>query len=97
MNLSQLPKEIQILISEFNPEHRPKMRKVFKELREYISLVSMKYSQCGNCFDTGEQPIITYIYWQKYVFCSEWCHYDLESYIRKHSNYRVKTSRTTRT
>lgn len=92
MNLSQLPKEIQILIGEFNPEHRPKMRKVFKELREYISLRTMKYSKCGNCFDTGPQPIITYIYWQKYVFCSEWCRHDLESYARKHSTSSMRRS-----
>jgi len=39
MNLLLLPKELQVLISEFNVEHRPIMRVLMRELL-------VKYKQC---------------------------------------------------
>ncbi len=68
-NVLELPNDLQIMISEFNPEHREKMNIVLKDLRKY-------YKYCNFCYKT----IVGIIYIEpetRFPFCSSKC-------IRKH-------------
>ena len=80
MNLHLLPKELQILISEYNAEHRPQMRKVCTELLK----IHTQNHLCMNCeCDEIDHEYTRYIFWKKYTFCGAQCQYDSESDIRK--------------
>jgi len=80
-----LPKEIQILISEFNPEHRPKMKNVLEELLKETKIRNYIDTICGNCGDElySDEREETYILWKKYTFCCKYCRYETEEDIRK--------------
>lgn len=92
MNLLLLPKELQVLISEFNVEHKPIMRKVTHELllRLVRNELLVKYKErvdndkyCLGCGCLSDKQYLTYIYWRKYSFCGKWCMYDTEYSIRR--------------
>ena len=88
MNLRLLPKELQVLISEFNVEHRPAMRVVMNELVINCKKRNDENKHCMNCGDNAEEEkYATYIFWHKYTFCGEWCRYNAEDDIRK--SYRM--------
>jgi hypothetical protein len=85
MDLSLLPKEIQILISEFNIEHRLKMKIVMNELckktknkYKYINNICRK---CGDKIYNNRQEICKYK--KKYIFCCIHCRFHNEDTIRR--------------
>jgi hypothetical protein len=82
LNLAFLPKEIRILIDEYNVEHRPMMKLVMDELIKECSLRNYFNSICENCLCKGEL-IETYILWKKYTFCSMRCRFETEDTIRR--------------
>lgn len=49
-SIEKLPKDLQILISEFNPHHREKMKQVLQDIRRKVHF-------CANC----KKRIINYI------------------------------------
>jgi hypothetical protein len=83
MNLLLLPKELQVLISEFNVHHRSNMKVVMNELlinhQEKIEF----YKKCCNCDEHSDEEYSIYIMWRKFHFCGVWCQYDTEKEIRK--------------
>ena len=83
MNLLLLPKELKDLINEFNVEHRPKMKVVLNEL--LVKHNELTQNVCSNCGCHANKKYLTYIFWRKYKFCSEWCRYDIEYFYRNHS------------
>ena len=93
MNLLLLPKELQDLISEFNVEHRPKMRVILNELLLTHNERMDISNYCENCGCDSDEIYSTYIFWHKYTFCGDWCRYDTESSIRK--NYKITQQRYT--
>lgn len=83
MNLQLLPKEIQIVIDEFNVEHRPKMRVVLEDLLRIFNYnVYCKYCCCRN----NNKNTIKFIFGKQFWFCSRWCqfHEDLYNYNKEH-------------
>lgn len=84
MDLSLLPTEIQILISEFNIEHRPKMKIVMDELTKKTKKHKYINNICRNCgdklYNNREE---TYILWKKYIFCCTHCRFHTEDAIRR--------------
>lgn len=82
MNLLLLPKELQTIMREFSVERTSKML-LMNELLENHKHREKKYSLCANCRCCADEKYTTYIYWNKYTFCSGWCQYDLESELRK--------------
>jgi hypothetical protein len=61
MNLLLLPKQLQVLISEFNVEHIPSMRVVMDELNRYWILRIEKDKDCNNCFNDADEQYSEYI------------------------------------
>lgn len=58
MNITNLPKELQIMVYEFNPEHRPHMREVCAELQEEYEEGSLPFlyeenEDDGSCAECG--------------------------------------------
>lgn len=91
MNLLLLPIELQILISEFNVEHRSKMRVVlnelikkplFKELVVYHKIRLNRNNYCSYCRGKPDENLTKFIKWKKLKFCSEWCRFNEEYDIR---------------
>ena len=78
-----LPQVLQVLIGEFNADHRPKMVLVFNELLEKHNGRIIRDSSCRNCWNDADPYLTCYILFHKYTFCSDWCQYDLEHSIRK--------------
>jgi hypothetical protein len=74
------------LIAEFNVEHRPKMRVMLNELIEKHNNDIIMNSLCVNCGDCSDDNYTTYLFWNKYTFCGEWCQYDGITDMRK--NYK---------
>ena len=87
MNLLLLPKEIQNLISEYNIDHRPRMRRVMNELLDTHNDRDKNNKHCVNCGCSVNEQYSTFIFWNKYTFCGQYCSYDWESDTRK-SYYR---------
>jgi RNA binding exosome subunit len=83
MNLNLLPKELQILIGEFNVEHRPLMRLVMNELIERNYHSFKYYSSCERCGDYSDEKYSIYLFWQKHKFCSEYCQLNGKEDIRR--------------
>lgn len=83
MNLLLLPKELQVLISEFNVEHKPIMRLVMNELLVKYKERIDNDTYCVNCGNLADEQYSTYIFWHKYEFCGERCIYDTERDMRK--------------
>ena len=75
MELQLLPKEVQDLIGEFNVEHRPNMRLVLDEFLVKQKDFENRYicPYCGKHLDEIDEKYSTYIYSQKYNYCSGWC------------------------
>jgi hypothetical protein len=75
MKLQLLPKEVQDLIGEFNVEHRPNMRLVLDEFLVKQKDFENRYicPYCGKHLDEIDEKYSTYIYSQKYNYCSGWC------------------------
>lgn len=86
--MNSLPKDIQILISEYNVEHRPTMRPVLVELKQRCKEKSEEYNHCCGCFDSPQ--FTKYILFKKYVFCSEWCYHDIDTAIRQSYRKRIR-------
>jgi len=83
MNINLLPQVLQDLIGEFNVEHRRQMQKVLYELLEY----HLKNKYCMNCdYYFAEIKYTRDIFYNTYIFCSEWCQWDLEYDIRRTYN-----------
>lgn len=80
MNISLLPQELQNLISEFNIEHRPKMKLVFKELIVNHQGINYNNISCRYCRFIPDENYTKYILYKKkykkYKFCSEWCRFN---------------------
>ena len=93
MNLLLLPKALQILISEFNAEHRPLMQVVMDELNCYWIWRNYKNKDCNNCLNDADEQYSKYILWSKYNFCGECCRHDFEYHLRK--SYRDYEKRKT--
>lgn len=89
MNVLLLPKELQVLISEFNVEHRPRMKVVLNELQVKYNERINTYEHCENCGSYSNETYSTYILFHKYTFCGEWCKYERERELRK--SYRKKS------
>jgi hypothetical protein len=85
LNLAFLPKEIRILIDEYNVQHRHMMKLVMDELIKECSLRNYIHNICQNCLDNlyNGELIETYIFWKKYTFCSEICRFETEDNIRR--------------
>jgi hypothetical protein len=83
MKILLLPKELQDVISEFNVEHRPLMRRVMHELLVKYEERIENDNYCVNCNSVAEEQYSRYIFGDKYTFCGEWCSYDTEYQIRK--------------
>jgi hypothetical protein len=83
MNLLLLPKELQVLISEFNVQHRPVMRLVMNELLVKYKERTNNDKYCLGCGDLSDKQYFTYIYWRKYSFCGALCRYDIEYIMRR--------------
>lgn len=64
-----LPKEIQTVIYEFNPEHRFYTRKLHQEL------IGIIYPPCRVCFTPFKNDFcgLDYFIIQKYKISSHWC------------------------
>jgi len=92
MNLHLLPKDLQILISEFNVEHRPIMRVVMNELNRYWMLRIEKEKECDVCGKNSKEEYSKNILWRRYHFCGDYCMYEREYYLRK--SYREYIKRT---
>jgi len=85
MNLLLLPKELQILIGEFNVEHRPQMQLIMNELIEQHNNRIITECFCRNCGDANRNTNNTrYIFWCKYIFCGLFCQTMGEKSIRKY-------------
>ena len=67
--ISVLPLSIQILISEFNVDHRPLFREV---VQEYFKLI---YPSCRICSAPFDKPFCTIDFFiiQKYKLDCHWC------------------------
>jgi hypothetical protein len=80
-----LPKEIQILIDEYNVQHRSIMKLVMNELLEECSIRNDSHNICENCQDNlyNNNIIEVYIMWKKFSFCSLRCEFETDDYIRK--------------
>ena len=90
MNLLLLPKEIQILIGEYNIEHRPRMRRVMNELIDkHTERIEYKHV-CVTCDNSADEQYAKVIFWNTYSFCSEYCCYDWESDMRKSYNRSLR-------
>ena len=83
MNLLLLPKELQVLISEFNVEHRPIMRVLMRELLVKYKQCTDNDKYCLGCGCLSDEQYSTYILWCKYSFCGALCRYDTEYIIRR--------------
>ena len=83
MNLLLLPKELQVLISEFNVEHRPIMRVLMRELLVKYKQCTDNDKYCLGCGCLSDERYSTYILWCKYIFCGALCRYDTEYIIRR--------------
>jgi len=90
MNLLLLPEHLQNLIREFNVEHRPLMRLVMDELERYWILRIEEDKNCNHCFHEADEQYSTYIFWNKYNFCGEWCLLEFEYDARKSYRYYEK-------
>jgi len=64
-----LPKELQVMIYEFNPEHRRYTRELYRELRELI------YPPCRVCLTPFKNEFcgLDYFIIHKYQIFSHWC------------------------
>jgi hypothetical protein len=60
-----------------------KMKSVLTELIEKCNERVIEDKLCANCRSCANDEYTTEIYWCKYSFCSGWCQYDYESYMRK--------------
>lgn len=92
MNLQLLPREIQILINEYNVDHRPKMKMVLEELLErFVEYIEYNDNDENICFNCGAEALPEYtvtIFCKELKFCgSWWCRDDTEYYARK--NYYI--------
>lgn len=67
--ISSLPYAIQILIGEFNVEHRPKLRSIHQQ---YLGLI---YPNCRICSAPFDKPFCTLDYFiiKKYKLNCHWC------------------------
>jgi hypothetical protein len=83
MNLLLLPRELQVLIGEFNVEHKPLMRVVMNDLLVKYKERTDNNQFCIGCGSYSHERYSTYIFWCKYSFCGEWCRYDTEYDMRK--------------
>lgn len=82
MNLPlDLPKDIIILIYQFNVNHRPKIKIILNELLTKYNLKN----RCNNCASEPNERFTKYIFWKKYKYCSDWCRFDNEYNIRNKS------------
>ncbi len=89
MNIHLLPNELQILVGEYNVEHRPQMRQVCAEL---LKIHKNRDCACMNCgYSDIDEEYTRYILWKKYTFCGAECQYDLESDRRKNYLRAVKS------
>lgn len=66
--INSLPQVLQDLISEYNVEHRLKMKNVFSELTEYKPYIL----KCEGC-DIGKIGIVLYSLSAKNFICSKKC------------------------
>lgn len=80
MNIQLLPREIQILISEYNVDHRPKMNMVLDELLERFVEYDYTY-RCYNCGSNADPEYTINNLWGVYDFCGLECSIDSEYYI----------------
>jgi len=83
--MNTLPKEIQILIGEYNVSHRPMMKIVLNQLVKKYKISKKANKKCDSCnTHLGENNgQTTFIFWKKYKFCNNSCQYDTEYDIRK--------------
>ena len=91
MNLLLLPEHIQNLIGEFNVLHRLQMRVIMNELLEKHNERVREDEFCLICGDPSDERYSRYIFWHKYKFCGEFCHFDTEIDIRR--SYRKQMRR----
>ena len=66
--IDTLPKEIQLLIDEYNVEYRPKMYNVLKIFKDYIPY----RKTCGIC-DITKIGLVLYSYSCEEFICSNKC------------------------
>lgn len=66
------------MIYEYNVEHTPKMQIVLKESLKKHKSNSYTSNHCSYCRIQPNLPVIKYILWKKYTFCSEWCLFNEE-------------------
>ena len=84
MNVNLLPQVLQDLIGEFNVQHREQMRTVLYEMLER----HLKNKYCINCdYYYAEIKYTRNIFNETYIFCSEWCQWNLEYDIITYNNY----------
>jgi hypothetical protein len=79
MNTYLLPQELQILIGEFNVEHRPKMNLVFNELLLNHKKIIFNENHCSYCREPPDEKFTKIFLWKKYKklkFCSVWCSFN---------------------
>ena len=74
--IKQLPQSVQDFINMYNVDHRIQMKLVCTEL---------EWVECNECFDRINKTTCIYktILFNEYCFCSDYCAYHYEYYIRK--------------
>jgi hypothetical protein len=83
MNLiNHLPKDIIILIEQYNVNHRILMKNILNELLSKYNHNLIIHSRCNNCASKSNQKFTKYIFWKKFSYCSDWCSFDNEYLIR---------------
>jgi hypothetical protein len=94
-----LPRELQLEVSLYSVDHRPKYKQVMKELMVYIHALKEEHSYCYNCYrddvdDFDFNSKYTYVFHKKYTFCSSYCKWDTLYEFKK--MYRQKNKKIDR-
>jgi hypothetical protein len=90
-----LPRELQLEVSLYSVDHRPKYNQVMNELVVYSHKQKEEHSYCYNCyredvdnFDFSSK--YTYVFHVKYTFCSSYCKWDTLYEMKKRSRQKNK-------
>jgi len=99
LQIKALPQELQNLIAEFNADHRPQMFPVYRQIMQIshapllnrvhntlvVTIPRYGAESCDNCTNWVEEynKIVSSVCGDIYVYCSDYCHFDSEYFMRK--------------
>lgn len=108
--IQALPQELQDLIAEFNTDHRPQMFPVHRQimqiphapllkrvhLRLVVTIPRYGAESCYNCTNWIEEyeKVVSSVCGDTYVYCSDYCQFDTEYYMRKRMRNCISNGQT---